>query len=636
MSAMTRSRGSKWVLGRFLASMLAIMLGSFLTIGLSALTVQPAGAQVLASAQDQVFVQIESNTTLTTTENRARIYAQTLPDVNAFRARTGLYAIALGPYAAADAAAILRDLLAQGLIPRDSFVVDGSPYQARVFPIGDAGIAASAPMTPPLLDTPPTSEAATIAADVASAPASALTQPVLAAEPMPATTPIAQPQPEETLQQARQSEGELDRPARDALQIALQWFGHYTARIDGSFGPGTRRAMGAWQAANGHEPTGVLTTSQRAALLASYESELAALGMETVRDDRAGIEIALPMALVRFDQYNFPFAQFAPVDDSGVQVMLISQQGDSSTLSGLYQIMQTLDIVPLEGARERQGDRFLLTGRSDSLRSHTEARLVGGTVKGFTIVWPPEQDARIARILSMMQESFTPRDGTLEPDAIPPEAVTAIDLVAGLSIRTPELVRSGFFIDANGLVMTTAEAVAGQCARVLIDDAYPAEIALRDDTLGLAVLRPLQPLAPMRFAEMATAPGRISADVAVAGFPFDGALGAASMAFGTLAELRGINGEETVQRLDLPTAASEAGGPVFDTTGTVLGMVLPGTAAGRVLPENVTLALRADQFGQKLRDAGINTQASTRSGTLNRELLARLGAEMTVTVSCWN
>ena len=73
MSAMTRSRGSKWVLGRFLAPMLAIMLASFLTIGLSALTVQPAGAQVLASAQDQVFVPIESNTTLTTTENRARI-----------------------------------------------------------------------------------------------------------------------------------------------------------------------------------------------------------------------------------------------------------------------------------------------------------------------------------------------------------------------------------------------------------------------------------------------------------------------------------------------------------------------------------------------------------------------------------
>jgi hypothetical protein len=91
-----------------------------------------------------------------------------------------------------------------------------------------------------------------------------------------------------------------------------------------------------------------------------------------------------------------------------------------------------------------------------------------------------------------------------------------------------------------------------------------------------------------------------------------------------------------VQRLDVATADSEAGGPVFDNAGTVLGMVLPGMAGGRALPENVTLALRADQLGEALKAAGITTRPSTRDATLNRELLARLGAEMTVTVSCWN
>ncbi len=574
-----------------------------------------------AQAQDQVFVQIESNTTLATTENRARTYAQVLPDVNAFRARTGLYAIALGPYDAADAPAVLRDLLARGLVPRDSFIVDGAPYSSQVFPIGAEALAAA--------EAPTASEAAPDAQPGA---------PETAQAPAPVAEAVAEPEPEpeETLQEARRGEAQLDRPARDALQIALQWFGFYNARIDGAFGPGTRRAMSGWQQENGFEPTGVLTTAQRAALLSAYAGELAALGMDTVRDERAGIEISLPLAMVSFAQYNFPFAQFDAVNESGVQVMLISQAGDRNTLFGLYEIMQTLEIVPLTGERARQGDRFLLTGQSDSLRSHTEARLVGGAVKGFTIVWPPEQDARIARVLPMMQDSFRPFDGALEPGAVPPEDGQAIDLVAGLSVRAPELVRSGFYLDANGLVMTTAEAVAGQCARILIDEAYPAEIALRDEALGLAVLRPLQRLAPMSFAELATAPGRVRSDIAVAGFPFDGALGGASMAFGTLADLQGINGEETVQRLDVATADSEAGGPVFDSAGTVLGMVLPGVAGGRALPENVTLALRADQLGEALRAAGIATRPSTRDATLNRELLARLGAEMTVTVSCWN
>lgn len=579
-----------------------------------------------ARAQEVVFVQVESNSTLSAAEARARAYAQILSDVNAFRARTGLYAIALGPYERGDAQALLRDLLARGLVPRDSFLIDGAPYVAQVFPIGGTALAATVPATP---------AAPVVAASEAPAPEAAAA-PISDAAPAPEAEAAPEPEPEETVQQARQSEGELDRAGRDALQIALQWFGFYRGGIDGAFGPGTRNAMSAWQQDQGFEATGVLTTTQRAQLAGAYQSELAALGMETLRETRAGIEIDLPLAMVEFDSYNFPFAQFAPANDSGVQVLLISQPGDRNTLFGLYEIMQTLDIVPLEGTRERQGDRFLLTGQSDGLRSHTEARLVGGAVKGFTLVWPPAQDAAMARVLPIMQDSFRAVEGVLDPGAVPPDATDTVDLVAGLSVRAPERVRSGFYIDADGHVMTTTEAVVGACARILIDDAYPAEVAHQDAELGLAVLRPLQRLAPLSFAEMASVPGRVRSDIAVAGFPFDGALGAASMAFGTLADLQGINGERMIQRLEVATQESEAGGPVFDTTGAVLGMILPGMTGGRALPEDVTLALRADLLGESLAMAGITPQLSARTETLNRERLARLGAEMTVTVSCWN
>ena len=573
-----------------------------------------------ARAQQGVFIQVESHATLGETERRARAYSQIVDNVNAFRARTGLYAIALGPYAAADARALLRDLLDGGLVPRDSFVVNGAPYVNQVYPVGADALAR--PALPLDRDgapgaTTPTQEA--VAPPETAAPETA-----------------APPPPEETLQQARRSEAQLDRAAREALQIALEWFGFYDAGIDAAFGPGTRAGMAAWQEDRGFDPTGVLTTRQRAQLLGEYQGELAALGMETVRDERAGIEIGLPMAMVEFAGHDFPFAQFDPVDDSGVRVLLISQPGDRNTLFGLYEIMQTLEIVPLEGERERQGDSFLLTGQSETLRSHTEARLVGGAVKGFTLVWPPGRDEQMARVLPMMQQSFTALDGALDPGAVPEDTAADVDMVSGLEVRQPDRVRSGFFVDARGTVLTTTGAVAGECGRLLINEAYPAGVSYADDALGLAVLRPEQRLAPLAFAEMAEAPGRLRADIAVAGFPFGGALNAASMAFGTLADLEGINGEETIQRLDVATEASEAGGPVLDDTGTVLGMVLPGMAAGRALPEGVTLALRADRLDTALSAAGVAPTRSDRSETLSRERLARLGADMTVTVSCWN
>jgi peptidoglycan hydrolase-like protein with peptidoglycan-binding domain len=79
---------------------------------------------------------------------------------------------------------------------------------------------------------------------------------------------------DETLAEARASEAALDRGEREMLQIALKWAGFYNSSIDGAFGRGTRASMSAWQDANGYTNTGVLTTLQRADLLAQYNAVL--------------------------------------------------------------------------------------------------------------------------------------------------------------------------------------------------------------------------------------------------------------------------------------------------------------------------------------------------------------------------
>ncbi len=577
-------------------------LGALVGLIVLALTLLGSPAQ----AQDRLWVQIESLSELTNAEQRVRAYAQLVENVNGFRTDAGLYAIAVGPFDEAGATTVLQQLRTQGLVPRDSFVTDGALFATQFFPVGSTILTQGGTVAPSI-------------------------EPVAEAEPEPEPEPI----PEETPQQARQSEAQLDREGRDALQIALQWFGFYNSAIDGAFGPGTRGAMSDWQVDRGFEPTGVLTTRQRAQLLGEYQGELAALGMQTVTDDRAGIEIDLPLAMVEFSRYNFPFAQYDSLGDSGVQVLLISQPGDETTLFGLYEIMQTLEIVPLEGERNRGRDRFLLTGQSDSLRSHTEARLSGGAVKGFTLVWPPERDEQIERVLPMMQSSIGYLDGALDPAAVPEGIEEGVDMVSGLDVRQPDLVRSGFFVDPEGAVLTTTD-IIGECAEILINNVYEADVSYSDAGLGLAVLQPRQRLAPLAFAELASGPGRLRSEIAVSAFPFEGALSAASMSFGRLAELQGVNGEDTIQRLELDTTDSEAGGPVFDFTGSVLGMILPGDTDGRALPQDVTLALRGDKLTDVLAQAGVTTSASERVAAMNRENLARLGADMTVTVSCWN
>ncbi len=557
----------------------------------------------VVAAQD-TWVQIEAQPSLREGEERARAYSGVFPNVNGFAMTTGWYAIALGPFSPEEAQRQLELLRGERLIPGDSYIADSARFGQQFWPVGGATPAPSV-----------------------SAPE---------AEPEVAALPEALP--DETPAEARRSESLLLGEERRELQEALQWQGFYAGAIDGAFGPGTRRSMAAWQGARGADATGILTTRQRAALIEEYEAERDAIGLATVADAEAGIEIALPTALVEFDRYAPPFAHYRERDGSGFRAILISQQGDQATLAGLYEVMQTLEIVPVSGERGLGRTSFTLSGQNSRLHSYTQAELKGGAIHGFALVWPPEEEARAARILDAMKAAFRPAgDVTLDPGLGAPLAENRADLVSGLEIRRPTLSRSGFYIDGTGLVATTDEVLAN-CGRVTLDSQMAADIALHDDASGLVVLKPATTLAPRAHARFAD--GRVSSEVAVAGFSYEDALDSAVLSFGTMAAAEGLDGEAGITRLSVKTLAGDAGGPVLDATGSVIGMLLPrANDAGRILPDDVGLALDGSAISAVLAEAGLGGEPAATSGdsrTLAPEDLAIIGRDLTVLVSCWN
>jgi hypothetical protein len=321
-----------------------------------------------------------------------------------------------------------------------------------------------------------------------------------------------------------------------------------------------------------------------------------------VTETEAGIEIDLPMAMIRFDRYEPPFARYEEADGSGVTALLISQPGDASTLSGLYDLLQTLEIVPPTGERSRGESSFEITGRNDRIESYSYAALSGGLVKGFTLVWPVKDAAKMARVLDAMKTSFRPvGDRALDPGLAPMDAAQRDGMLTGLEVRRPVLSRSGFFITATGTVLTTVE-VLQSCARVTIDGDLPMSVALSDAETGLAVLVPERPLSPPGVAGFQTAPERTGAEVAVAGYPYEDRLTSPTLTFGFVDALEGLNGETGLKRLNLPALAGDAGGPVVDGTGAVIGMMLPRALdAARQLPPEVLAAPATVRWRRKQR-----------------------------------
>ncbi|MDF0601000.1 serine protease [Psychromarinibacter sp. C21-152] len=581
----------------------------------------------IAAAQ-ATFIQIEARPDLNGAQERVDTYAGNLPDVNGFRMASGWYGIALGPYTEEQAIQALQQLRAQGAIPPDSFLTQATAYTRQFYPEGGGALTADPAAGPSTPDTPSLQGETETAANEAQIP-------VIEAEPEPEPEPETVEDPE-TQQDAYRSEAQLSREERADLQVALQWFGFYNGRIDAAIGPGTRNAMAGWQESQGLESTGVLTTMQRGMLLEQYNEVLDSLGLETRRDATAGIEMTMPLAMVSFDRYEPPFAHYTSINDSGVTVLLISQTGDEAALLGLYDIMQTLEIVPLEGERSRSANSFTITGENSRIRSYTHAELTGGAVKGFTLIWPAGEDRRFEVALKAMRDSFTPISGTVLPDAYGDGALEqSVDLFSGLEIRQPERSRSGFYIDGRGGVLTTTEAVAG-CGRITLDETYDARIAAQDAALGLVLLRPEEQLAPIDYARFQPSPVRLQSEVAVAGYSYEGMLSSPTMTYGTLEDVRGLNGEEAKSRLALNAAAGDAGGPVFDTSGAVMGMLLPdANPDGKRLPEGVSFATDAAAIAEFLSNNGASAAASDRTATMSGEDLAELAAKMTVLVGCW-
>jgi len=559
------------------------------------------GVSRMAVAQDQAWLQIEAQPDLAGAQDRARAYAAVFPDVAGFQLGSGWYAIALGPFAPEAAAGRIFDLKRENMIPGDSFITDGSDHRQQFWPVGQVG------------------------------------EPAVAVDPVIVVEPVEPLEvPDETVREAKASEAGLTRDGRKELQTALGWYGFYTAAVDGSFGPGTRNSMAEWQGVNGFEATGVLTTAQRTALLTNYQADQAEFGFETITEAEAGIEITLPMSLLQFDHYEPPFVHFTEKDGSGLRVFLISEPGDQSSLYGLYDILQTLEVVPANGERVRGEDSFTINAQSATVQSYAYAETSKGMVKGFMVVWKPADAERMTRILPALKASFRPvGDKALDPGLVPMDEAARSGLLSGLEVKTPIRSRSGFFVDAAGTVLTTIDAV-GNCGRITIDHDIDAVVKITDAPSGLVVLAPAGALAPSAFAQFKTGALRLGSEVAVAGYSYEAKLPAPVLSFGTLEEDKGLNGETGIARLAIALLPGDAGGPVVDQTGAVIGMALPAAIDGaKLLPDGVAFAATGATIAAVLTKAGVVSSRSALVGVATPDALNAAALGMTVLVSCW-
>ena len=91
-----------------------------------------------------------------------------------------------------------------------------------------------------------------------------------------------------------------------------------------------------------------------------------------------------------------------------------------------------------------------------------------------------------------------------------------------------------------------------------------------------------------------------------------------------------------MKRLVLAALPGDAGGPVLDSAGGLLGMLLPTVESTRTLPEDVRFVSGGAAIQAALSNAGVSGSDTEVTATLDPVDLGNAARDMTVLVSCWD
>jgi S1-C subfamily serine protease len=189
-------------------------------------------------------------------------------------------------------------------------------------------------------------------------------------------------------------------------------------------------------------------------------------------------------------------------------------------------------------------------------------------------------------------------------------------------------------------LVVTNHHVAGRCSRVTISESgEEAELIASDSGTDLAVLRAeLADVSPVTLT--ASPRPRLGQSIFVAGYPLSSVLASLNFTTGTVSSENAVKGSNTLFQISAPIQPGNSGGPVFDSGGRLVGIVVSRLADAPIIqrfgsvPQNVNFAISAIALKTFLREHDIAFREGPSDGSLSSEALAGRAKRNTVRVFC--
>jgi S1-C subfamily serine protease len=208
----------------------------------------------------------------------------------------------------------------------------------------------------------------------------------------------------------------------------------------------------------------------------------------------------------------------------------------------------------------------------------------------------------------------------------------------------PDASGSGFIITTDGHIVTNRHVVTGcQSVGIRADSSttWRAKVVAvhpRDDLAVLQADGSFGTVAAFRVGS-GIRPGD---DIVAVGFPLAGLLAdEPSVTTGSVSALAGIHNDPSILQMSAPVQQGSSGGPLFDASGNVVGVVVTKLNARIVaeetgdMPQNVNFALKSDLARTFLDELSIRYRTAPPGARLSNADVGDIGRRVTVMVECY-
>lgn len=268
----------------------------------------------------------------------------------------------------------------------------------------------------------------------------------------------------------------------------------------------------------------------------------------------------------------------------------------------------------------------------------------GRAVLNFNLTSTGPVIAALANCVTKVKADGLDKAGDFTKGAAKPAATAEKQASPPASKPVKSKSGTGFVVSANGHIVTNNHVIDG-CSELKGNLTGEAAMVLRvvsaDANNDLALLQAPSTAIFREFARIRDRSIRSGDSVVAIGFPFHGLLTSDfTVTTGIVSSLSGMRNDSRFLQISAPVQPGNSGGPLFDTTGQVVGVVTGKLDGLRIavatgsIPENINFAIKTGALRDFLDNSVVPYQTAEPRGELKTTEIAGNARAYTMLISC--